>query len=310
MALYNEGYEASGRLPFTFPKCSTAECSKDDELASVALGDQIAKDGEESIRVFTDKALIGYRWYHAHDKPVSYPFGFGLFAYGSAEVRYTSASARVDLSGAHVSVQLSHSGPRAGRDVPQLYLKFPEVPGDAASRPEWVLKGFQKVLVRPGALATATFDIAVRDLSWWNDAPGQSRWVCPSGTFTACVAANAQEAMSGKGACTSFNAMCPVGPGPIAHGEADHLSFVRRVFTFPFARRRVLSVVGLFDSAGIHASASVLQPAVVLSVACAFFMAAVAAVALRRRARRSSESNSVHVRLPLWAGETEEPNVE
>jgi beta-glucosidase len=83
MALYSEGYEASGRLPFTFPKCRSDACSQEDEHASVALGDSI---GNKADRIYTDKALIGYRWYHAKGLEVSYPFGFGLFAYGSAVV--------------------------------------------------------------------------------------------------------------------------------------------------------------------------------------------------------------------------------
>jgi len=80
MALYNEGYEASGRLPFTWPLCRTEECTEADERASVALGDQIENNGYYE---FKEKALIGYRWYHANSVEVNYPFGFGLFAYGS-----------------------------------------------------------------------------------------------------------------------------------------------------------------------------------------------------------------------------------
>merc|ERR1740138_993149 len=109
-----------------------------------------------------------------------------------------------------VSCQLAHSGPHAGHEVPQLYISFPaSVPGDNNSKPEWVLKGFTKVLVQPSTPAVVSFDLFQRDMSYWDDAPGQSRWVCASGTFRACIGANARDAISeGKGACTKFTPKC------------------------------------------------------------------------------------------------------
>jgi len=207
MALYNENFEASGRLPFTFPKCSTYACSVADERSSVALGDQIDTGAHFTL---SDKALIGYRWYHAKGREVSFPFGFGLFAYGSAEIEYSEAKAVVSGDGMTVSCKLAHSGPKAGHDVPQLYISFPEsVPGDNSSKPEWVLKGFAKVLVPPGTPAIVSFALVQRDLSYWNDAPGQSQWVCAQGIFRVCVGANARDAIKkGKGACTQFTPKC------------------------------------------------------------------------------------------------------
>merc|ERR1719323_2072428 len=102
MALYNEVHEASGRLPFTFPKCNTRECSIADEKASVALGDKVGTGAHFKL---TDKALIGYRWYHAKKKAVSYPFGFGLFAYGSAQVEYSNAKAATTNTGVSISFE-------------------------------------------------------------------------------------------------------------------------------------------------------------------------------------------------------------
>jgi len=208
MALYNEGHEASGRLPFTFPKCKTAACSISDERSSVALGDQIES---KAYRTLSDKALIGYRWYHAHGRSVSYPFGYGLFAYGSAVVKYSETKAVVSDAGVSISGHIEHSGPRAGHDVPQLYLSFPSsIPGDASSKPEWILKGFTKVLVKPDSPVMVNFTLSMRDLSYWDDSPGQSKWVCARGTFRACLGANARDAiLDSKGAaCTSFEAKC------------------------------------------------------------------------------------------------------
>jgi len=206
MALY--GAQApQGRLPVTFPKCNTETCSHADELDSVALGNQIES---KAYRTLSDKALIGYRWYHANQRAVSFPFGFGLVLYGSVQIRYSDAQVSHTSEGVRVSCRLEHSGLRPGRDTPQLYLSFPDsVPGDAAIRPAWVLKGFQKTLVHPNKPATATFPLFWRDLSYWDDAPGQSKWVCASGQFRACVGANSRDAVGAEGACTTFTASCP-----------------------------------------------------------------------------------------------------
>merc|ERR1712060_865686 len=253
MALYGETHEASGRLPFTFPRCKTAACTKADELDSVQFGNQIANKKD---RVYTEKALIGYRWYHAQGIQVSYPFGFGLFAYGTAEMEYSKATVHAKGSGVSVRCELRHSGPRAGHDVPQLYLSFPSsVPGDANSKPEWVLKGFAKKLVRPNEPVTASFDLTERDLSYWDDAPGKSLWVCARGEFRVCVGANARDAVDPKkGSCTSFVSPCSPEPLLVAM-KSDATVPVRP----PAARLApVVSVLGLVSLALVAAGVAVL----------------------------------------------------
>jgi len=213
-ALLNETYEASGRLPVTFPKCSTDACSIQDERASVALGDEI---GDKSYYHHREKALIGYRWYHAKGLEVSYPFGYGLFAYGKSSIAYFGAKAEAGAdSSMSVTVTLENTGAFSGRDVPQLYLKFPDsVPGDANSKPEWQLKGFQKVSITSGASVDVSFSLSVRDMSYWDDAPGMSKWVCASSQFTACVGANARDAIvPEQGSCATFASPCSAGADP------------------------------------------------------------------------------------------------
>jgi len=245
MALYNESYGASGRLPFTFPKCSTQSCSPSDERLSVALGDKISS---KSYRNFTDKALIGYRWYHARGKEVSFPFGFGLVGYGKVQVQYSSATVMATATGFTISCQLKHSSSWVGHDVPQLYLSFPFwIPGDASIRPEWVLKGFTKVAVVPGSSVTVSFPLVQRDVSYWDDAPGRSTWVCVRGIFRVCIGANARDAIrQGKGSCTTFTPPCnhagshgvatpPEGPPPLdfvdcGSGYAEQWSEENRYF--------------------------------------------------------------------------------
>ena len=73
--------------------------------------DPILRIESKEYLTFSERALIGYRWYHAFGREVSYPFGFGLFAYGSAEVLYSGARARSSEDGIAVQCELQQPGP-------------------------------------------------------------------------------------------------------------------------------------------------------------------------------------------------------
>merc|ERR1711972_830737 len=159
-------------------------------------------------------------------------------------------------SGVSVTCELQHGGPRAGHDVPQLYLSFPSsIPGDANSKPEWVLKGFSKKLVRPNEAVTASFDLTERDLSYWDDAPGRSLWVCAQGEFRVCVGANARDAVDPlKGSCTSF--LSPCSPEPLLVAMKDDAT--APVKTPASQHAPVISVLGLVSFAMVAAGVSLL----------------------------------------------------
>jgi beta-glucosidase len=64
------------------------------------------------------------------------------------------------------SVTVSNRGRRAGDEVAQLYLSFPNVPG----APIRALRAFQRVHLEPGESQTLHFDLKPRDLSMVTDA--------------------------------------------------------------------------------------------------------------------------------------------
>jgi beta-glucosidase len=87
-----------------------------------------------------------------------YPFGYGLsyttFAYAPVTVRRTP-------KGAQVGTTVSNIGKRAGDEVAQLYLTFPDAPG----APRIALRGFQRLHLAAGAKQRVTFMLNDRDLS-------------------------------------------------------------------------------------------------------------------------------------------------
>lgn len=96
-----------------------------------------------------------------------YPFGYGLsyttFGYGDLAV----TPARTGHDGAvEVSVTVSNTGKREGREVVQLYLT------DCVSRItpyEKRLRGFQKISLRPGESRTVKFRLDKKDFSFVNE---------------------------------------------------------------------------------------------------------------------------------------------
>jgi len=127
----------SGRLPLTFYR------SLDD------------------LPPFDDYAMKGRTYRYFTGKPV-YPFGYGLsftnFSYGPLQVQPAADGAE---HGLRVTTEVRNSGARAGDEVAQLYLNFPDVPGV----PRVALRGYQRLSLKPGESRTVTFDLSPRDLS-------------------------------------------------------------------------------------------------------------------------------------------------
>lgn len=70
--------------------------------------------------------------------------------------------AAADISqGVRVTTTVRNTGNRAGEEVAQLYLNFPNMPGT----PRVALRGFQRVDLKPGEARAITFNLTPRDLS-------------------------------------------------------------------------------------------------------------------------------------------------
>ena len=91
-----------------------------------------------------------------------YPFGYGLsyttFAYSGLTVPTTPVAAGSPVV---VEAMVTNTGKRAGDEVAQLYLSFPDVPG----RPLRALRGFQRVHLEAGAAQKLRFELKPRDLN-------------------------------------------------------------------------------------------------------------------------------------------------
>ena len=94
-----------------------------------------------------------------------YPFGYGLsytmFSYDKLTLDKAEMSAGGSVT---VSVNVTNTGSREGAEVVQLYVR--DLVG-SLTRPVKELKGFQKIMLKPGESRTVTFTLTENDLSFY-----------------------------------------------------------------------------------------------------------------------------------------------
>ena len=66
----------------------------------------------------------------------------------------------------NVSVDVTNTGTRAGDEVVQLYVAYPQ--STTLPRPRQQLRGFKRVTLMPGQKQTVTFPLAGSGLTYWD----------------------------------------------------------------------------------------------------------------------------------------------
>ena len=126
--------------------------------------------------------------YKFEDKSPLFPFGFGLsyttFEY--SEPKLDSESIAVDGS-TKVSIQVTNTGQREGDEIAQMYVR-----DDFASVGRYLkmLKGFERITLKPGETKTVSFDVGFDELFLYDQ---QMEKVVEPGDFTISVGASSME---------------------------------------------------------------------------------------------------------------------
>ncbi|KAJ4305645.1 hypothetical protein N0V90_001176 [Kalmusia sp. IMI 367209] len=181
----------SGRLPYTIANQQT------DYAQKLVNSTELLNSTDPSIwqADFREGNLIDYMEFDAANKSVAYEFGFGL-SYTTFELsdlqiqilqhnvsRYPCSSAKILPGGneelwqiiASISARVKNTGAVRGAAVPQLYLSLPAEMNNEA--PVRRLRGFDKISLAAGEIATVGVSLVRRDLSFW-DVDAQS-WKLP-----------------------------------------------------------------------------------------------------------------------------------
>ena len=168
----------SGKLTMTFPK---------------KLSDSPAHNSERSYpgsdKVFYEEGIfVGYRHFDTKGIDPLFPFGYGLsyttFAYNNLTINKEKINADDTIK---VSVDVTNTGERVGKEVVQLYVNDIE---SSVERPQKELKGFKKVELKPDQTETIVFELNKDDLSYYN--PVENSWVVQKGLFKILVGSSSR----------------------------------------------------------------------------------------------------------------------
>ncbi|PQE23746.1 putative periplasmic beta-glucosidase precursor protein [Rutstroemia sp. NJR-2017a BBW] len=159
----------SGKLPMTFPK---------------NLKDTIQIREELEVE-FSEGLYVGYKWYDEHGIEPLFPFGHGLsyttFNLSSLDITYLNSTSANSTSAIVATTLLSNTGAVAGKQVVQLYVSYPA----AANEPPKLLKGFEKVYLKPGQASEVSFLVEKDDLMIWDEK--LEDWTFVTGNYTFIV---------------------------------------------------------------------------------------------------------------------------
>ncbi|MFF3375269.1 beta-glucosidase [Streptomyces sp. NPDC002680] len=154
--------EPGGRLPTTWGA-----------LADAPVTQVTPTDGELP---YTEGVFIGYRAWEKKGKAPSYPFGHGL---GYTDWTYENAEAEGSgATGVTVTVRVTNSGTRPGRETVQAYLAPTTQDPDRPAR--W-LAAFAGIEVAPGATAEVTLELPRRAFEIWDESA--NAWAFVKGSY-------------------------------------------------------------------------------------------------------------------------------
>jgi len=176
----------SGKLPFTVPKLESDLPPFDSYADTAHYG-----------------YYHGYTLFDKEKKEPSYPFGFGLSytqfqisdltcrhceggsateATPSREIASQSIAMTTSIDTILVSIKVKNTGARAGTEVVQLYIGFPDSKID---RPVKLLRGFKKVFLQPGQEQIINFNIPLGELAYHDSE--KNTWVVEKGNYEVLV---------------------------------------------------------------------------------------------------------------------------
>lgn len=174
--LYGE-VNPSGKLAETFP----AQLSHNPSYLNFpGEGDRV--DYREGI-------FVGYRYYDTKQIDPLFPFGYGLsyttFEYADLTVNRTELT---DQDEVQVSVRVTNTGDRAGKEIVQLYIHDVE---STVIRPAKELKAFAKIQLEPGQSEVIGFTLDKCSFAYYN--VDMKDWHVETGEFEIQVGSSSRD---------------------------------------------------------------------------------------------------------------------
>ena len=167
-------YNPSGKLP-----CS---CIKKQEDSPTFNGYK-----DESLKApYTEGIFVGYRYLEKNHIEPLFPFGHGLsyteFKYSNLKIKKTG---RKEFN---VYVDIKNTGKVEGTETVELYVRDVKC---SVERPEKELKGFSKVVLKPGEKKTVTIHLKKDAFAFYDD--NKNQWVVEPGKFDVLVGSSSED---------------------------------------------------------------------------------------------------------------------
>lgn len=147
-----------------------------------------AQNGDLDTEEYSEDIFVGYRWFDKTGNSVRYPFGYGL-SYTSFESSLNSIIDNGEECTAYVKV--TNTGKRAGKEVVQAYVSFPEI--EDVERECKRLVAFAKTReLAPGESATVALSFGASDMMRFDGS--LSAYVLDKGRYKLFIGENASSA--------------------------------------------------------------------------------------------------------------------
>ncbi len=189
--------EPGGRLPVTMPAA---------ESDSPVL--HAVPDADGTLK-YSEGLLVGYRGYDAAGITPRYPFGHGL---GYTDWSYESISCSGELGAnrdLELSVIITNTGTRPGKEIVQAYLAAPDWPAPA-DRPARVLAAFATARAAPGESVRVRLTIPARLFTRYNEE--LAAWISTEGEYTVNIGRSSRDLQ--LSAAVQVTALCLSGYVP------------------------------------------------------------------------------------------------
>jgi len=181
----------SGKLPNTFPK-SEADLPHPTVVKPPPGSERFSGPVSPAVRVaglpafeatYDEGVKVGYKWYDAENKPVLFPFGFGL-SYTTYDYSGLTVTPGQNIE---VTFTIANTGGRNGAEIAEVYAGLPA----SANEPPKRLVGFTKVKLDTGEKRTVTVEVDPKYLSIFD--VKKNDWTLIPGDYTFMVGGSSQD---------------------------------------------------------------------------------------------------------------------
>lgn len=145
--------------------------------------------GEDGVVTYAEGIFVGYRYYDKKEMPVAFPFGFGLsytdFTYSNLRLDKEKMTDQEKLT---VTVDVTNTGDRFGKEPVQLYVRDPE---STVRRPIRELRDFDKIALESGETKSVSFTLDKRAFAYYE--PKVHDFFVESGEFWIEIGRNSRQ---------------------------------------------------------------------------------------------------------------------